>query len=103
MLYMCKSADRIGVQGFSYESNDEQIVTKSRNCIVVLSCFILCLCYWKTPRCESGSFRFVKFAMLNPIDIMVMLKGMIMHESVIACTARRSNPQNAFLYGGCPV
>ena len=27
----------------------------NNDCIVVLSCFILCLCYWDTPRCESGS------------------------------------------------
>ena len=29
----------------------------NKDCIVVLSCFILCLCYWDTPRCESGSIR----------------------------------------------
>ena len=30
-----------------------------KNCIVVLSCFILCLCYWEAPRCESGSLCFL--------------------------------------------
>ena len=32
----------------------------NKDCIVVLSCFILCLCYWDVPRCESGSICIYK-------------------------------------------